>query len=80
MKTVMTAELIKNFDKIMDIVRHGEEVAIFEGKKEKKNIAVLVPFVKYDRTLKRELGILENRASFSLKEDFKITDEQLISP
>ena len=79
MKTLMTGEFKEKFFEVLEIVKHGEEVTIKSGKKE-ENIAVLVPFEKYiGKQKKRKLGILESKASFSLKEDFEITDEELLS-
>lgn len=77
MKTIMVGELKKNLTKVLAIINEGEEVTISSGNKKKKNIAVLVPFDKYTGKNKRRLGILEKKASFSLREDFKITDEEL---
>jgi antitoxin (DNA-binding transcriptional repressor) of toxin-antitoxin stability system len=79
MKTMNVGELKENFTKMLDIINQGEEITISSGNKKKKYIAVLVPFNKYTGKHKRQLGILEKKASFSLKKDFKITDEELLS-
>ncbi len=79
MKTLMVGEFEKNFSKVLEIIEQGEEITIRSDNK-KENIAVLIPFDKYTGThKKRKLGILESKASFSLKKDFKITDEELLS-
>jgi len=79
MKTLMVDEFKENFSKVLEIIKEGEEVTI-SSDKEKENIAVLIPFGKYiGSRKKRRLGILESKASFSLKEDFKMTDEELLS-
>jgi len=79
MKTLMMGEFKEKFSEVLEIVKHGEEVTIKSDKKE-QNIAVLVPFEKYTRNhKKRKPGILESKASFSLKDDFEITDEELLS-
>lgn len=75
----MTGEFKEKFFEVLEIIKQGEEVAIKSDKKE-ENIAVLVPFEKYTgKQKKRKLGILESKASFSLKKDFEITDEELLS-
>lgn len=79
MKTISAGDLKENFTKVMDIIKRGEEIKISTDKKKKKYIAVMVPFDKYTGKQKRQLGILEKKASFSLKEDFKITDEELLN-
>ena len=78
MKTIKIAEASKNFSHVMDIVRNGEEVTISDGQ-EKEKIAILIPFSKYVKYRERKLGILENKASFTLKDDFKISDEDFLS-
>lgn len=79
MKTLMIDEFKENFSYVLEIIKQGEEVTISSDKK-KENIAVLVPFDKYIGSRKiRKLGILESKASFSLKEDFKMTDEELLA-
>jgi prevent-host-death family protein len=78
MKTLSVGEFKKSFSEVIKEVRRGEEVAVSFGKK-KERIAVLIPFEKYRRGKKRKLGILEAKASFSIKKDFEITDEELLS-
>ncbi len=79
MKTLMVDEFKKNISEVLEIIKQGEEVTISSGR-EKENIAVLVPFNMYIRGhKKRKLGILESRASYSLKEDFEMSDEELLS-
>ena len=75
----MMSEFKETFSDVIEIVKQGEEVTIKSDKQE-ENIAVLVPFKKYSRdNNQRKLGILETKASFSLKEDFEIGDEELLS-
>lgn len=78
MKALMVGEFRRNFSKVLDIVKRGEEIIIRTGRK-KENIAVLVPFEKYTGARQRKLGILENKASFTIRDDFKITDEELLN-
>jgi prevent-host-death family protein len=78
MKSLMVGEFRRNFSKVLDIVKQGEEIIIRTGRK-KENIAVLVPFEKYTGNRQRKLGILENKASFNIKDDFKITAEELLN-
>jgi prevent-host-death family protein len=78
MKTLSVGEFKKSFSEVIKEVRRGEEVAVSFGKK-KERIAVLIPFEKYRRAKKRKLGILEAKASFSIKKGFEITDEELLS-
>jgi len=78
MKTLQVGELKTNFSQILDDIKKGEEITISFGKKKEK-IAVIVPYNKYKKNIHRELGILEKKASFSLKKNFKISDEELLN-
>jgi hypothetical protein len=77
MRTLMVDELKKNFAGVMKYIEQGEDVALQYGNR-KQNIAVLIPFERYTARRKRKLGLLESKASFSIKEDFKMTDEELL--
>ncbi len=74
----MLDEFRRNFSEAIELIRRGEEVTIQSGRKH-KNIAVLVPFEKYTESHIRKLGILETKASFKMNEDFKISDEELLT-
>ena len=80
MKTLTVGEFKSKFSEVIDIIRKGGEIAVSFGKRKEK-IAVLVPYDKYKsrRSNKRKLGILESKASFHLKDDFKMTDKDLLS-
>ncbi len=77
MKTLQVGEFKRKFSDVLDKIRKGEEITITFGKKKEK-IAVLVPYYLYKRTHKRKIGILDNKASYSISNDFKITDEELL--
>ena len=84
MKTLTVGEFKSKFSEVIDIIKKGGEIAVSFGKMKEK-IAVLVPVLvsddkyKYRRSNKRKLGILESKASFHLKDDFKMTDKDLLS-
>jgi len=70
----MMGEFKKKFSEVIEIVKQGEEITI-KSDNLHEDIAVLIPFEKYNGILKRrKLGILESKASFSLKKGFEITD------
>ncbi len=54
------------------------ELSIVYMKTLQEKIAVLVPFDKYIKKNKRKLGMLEKRASFHMKKDFEISDEEFL--
>ncbi|PKL16043.1 MAG: type II toxin-antitoxin system prevent-host-death family antitoxin [Spirochaetae bacterium HGW-Spirochaetae-5] len=78
MKTLQVGEFKRNFSEILDTVRDGEEVTITYGKKKEK-VAILIPYEKYHKKFKRKLGLLADKASCRINEDFEISDEDLLS-
>ncbi|MCK4798944.1 MAG: type II toxin-antitoxin system prevent-host-death family antitoxin [Spirochaetes bacterium] len=77
MKTLTISKLKANFSKILEDVKRGEEIIVEFGKQHEKLI-VIIPYKKY-RKKKRRIGILKDKASYKIKDDFKITDEEILS-
>lgn len=78
MKVLQVGELKANFSKIIDEVKHGEEVTVSYGKKHEK-VAVIIPYSKYVKKVKRKLGILQKKASYTITDKFKLTDEEFLN-
>jgi antitoxin (DNA-binding transcriptional repressor) of toxin-antitoxin stability system len=78
MQTMTVGHFKSHFSQVLDFVQQGEDVVISYGKKKAK-IAVLVPFDRYEGKPKRVLGLLSGKASFSMSDDFKISDDDLLS-
>lgn len=78
MQTMTVGEVKAHFSEVLDIVQKGEDVVISFGKRKEK-IAVLVPFSHYQGKPKRNLGLLEGKASFTMKDDYSISDEELLA-
>jgi len=74
MKILQVGEFKSRFSEVIENIRKGEEVTIAFGKKKEK-IAVLIPYSKYMKKANRKIGLLENKASFTLSSDFKVSDE-----
>ena len=77
MQTMTVGEVKAHFSEVLEMVQSGEDVVISFGKKKEK-IAVLVPFSHYQGKPQRRLGLLAGKATFSLREDFAIPDEELL--
>ena len=77
MKTLQVGKFKSKFSEILKDVSQGEDVAVTYGKKKEK-IAVLVSFDKYKKKNKRKLGLLKNKASFKINDDFEINDNELL--
>ena len=78
MKTLQTAEAKTHFSSIMKDIQAGNEVAITYGRK-KETVAVIIPYEKWKKSQKRELGTLEGKVSVKFADDFAMTDEELIN-
>ena len=66
------------FSEVLEQVLQGNSVGITYGKNKKK-VAALVPYKKYMSDKKIKLGIIEGKASFKIKEGFKMTEEEFLS-
>lgn len=77
MKTFQSAEAKAHFSSILKDVEAGNEVAITNGKK-KQVIAIIIPYKKWKKNQKIQLGTLEGKMSVSFSDDFSMTDEELI--
>jgi antitoxin (DNA-binding transcriptional repressor) of toxin-antitoxin stability system len=78
MKSLPVGELKAQFSEVLEKVQQGESFGILYGKK-KKPIAKIVPFDEPKKKKKRKLGILKGKAKVIFADDFKMTDEELIS-
>ena len=78
MKNLQVAELKTHFSEILEEVKNGAEITISYGRKKEK-IAVIIPYSKYRKNVKRKLGILENKASYKMDKNFKFTDEEFLN-
>ena len=78
MKVMQLAEAKTHFSSVIKDVEAGDEVAIAYGKK-KQTVAVIIPYEKWIKTRKRQLGTLEGKMTVTFSEDFKMTDEELLN-
>lgn len=77
MQTMTVGEVKAHFSEVLEMVQKGEDVVISFGKKKEK-IAVLVPFSHYQGKPARRLGLLEGKASFAVKGDLALSDDELL--
>jgi prevent-host-death family protein len=78
MKTLQSTEAKSHFSSILKDVEAGNEVAIAYGRK-KKTIAVIIPYEKWKKSQKRQLGTLEGKMSVKFATNFSMTDEELVN-
>jgi hypothetical protein len=79
MKSVQVGVFKSEFSDILQQVKeHGQSFVIEYGKNHKK-VAMLVPYQESLETqAPRQFGILKNRGSFTIENDFEMTDDELI--
>ncbi len=77
MKNLPVAEVRSKFSSLLKDVAAGEEIAITFGRR-KELIAVIVPINEYKKIKARRLGTLEGKATVSFRDDWEITDEELV--
>lgn len=78
MKALTKNEVTDNIFRILELVKNGEDILI-KGDHSKENFAVIIPYKKYKIKKDRQLGILKGKASYKLKDNFKITEEELLT-
>jgi antitoxin (DNA-binding transcriptional repressor) of toxin-antitoxin stability system len=75
MKALTVAEVKNRFSEILIQVKNGENVKILYGKA-KKPVAMIVPIP--DMNIPREIGILDGKATFRIKGNGKISEEEFL--
>lgn len=74
MKILAVGEFKTHFSEVLDDVRHGEEFVVCYGRKKEK-VAVVIPYEKYMKQ-PVQLGVMEGAATYRVRDDFKMTDEE----
>jgi prevent-host-death family protein len=77
MKTLPLAEVKTHFSSLIKEVESGDEIGISFGRK-KETIAVIMPINEYRKINARKLGTLEGKVKVEFKDDWAMTDEELI--
>jgi len=78
MKTLQSAKAKTHFSLVLKDIEAGNEVAITSGKKN-RTVAVIIPYEKWKKNQKRQLGTLEGKMSVEFASDFAMTDEELVN-
>ena len=77
MRLMTIGELKSRFSEVLEHVKRGETIVICYGKRKEK-IAAIIPYRQLTPKGERPLGLLQGRASYRLREDFAISDEELL--
>ena len=78
MKSIAVGEFKALFSSVIKELQGGHPITITYGKKRTK-LAVLVPYDQYVKAAKRQIGVLQGKASFTMHDDFKLTDEAFLT-
>ena len=78
MQTLTIGELKARFSEVLGRLRQGQEIVISYGKKREK-VAVLVPYSRYSAKPERKLGLFKDRDHCVIHEDFKLSDEEMLT-
>lgn len=76
MKMVTVAEFKANLSSITEDVKSGQEYVVTRGRKKEKVFKVSP--IKKTGKKKREIGILDGKASVEFADDFKMTIEEFL--
>ena len=72
MKAISLSYAQANFHTIVREIASGYEYTITQGEREEA-LAVIIPYEKWQKTKKRQLGTLQNKGSVVFEPDFQIT-------
>jgi antitoxin (DNA-binding transcriptional repressor) of toxin-antitoxin stability system len=75
MKAMTVGEVKTHFPELLSEVKKGKKIKILYGKS-KKPVAMLVPLEDIPES--REIGLLDGKASFSMRGDGKISVEEFL--
>ena len=78
MNLLPVGEFKAKFSQVLQKVQQGASFGITYGK-DKKKVAVVIPYQKHLKQARPVIGLLEGKASFKLHPGFKITDEEFFS-
>lgn len=77
MQTIQVGQLKHELSTILEMVKGGQEFTVEFGRKHQP-IAVIIPYAQYKNDTPRAFGLLENKGTFKMKDDFEMSDEVLV--
>ncbi len=79
MKSIQIGKLKSEFSSVLkEVEQKGESFVVEYGKKHKK-IALIIPYSEaYANKTTRQFGIMEGKGSYKMKNDFELSDEELL--
>ncbi len=77
MKTLPVGEVKAQLSEILEKVKQGESFGILYGKK-KRPIAMIVPYLDFEKKKERKIGILDGKVKVTFADNFKMTEEEFL--
>jgi len=79
MQSIQVAQLKSNFSDILKTIKNDGEKFIIEYGKQHEKIAIIIPYEpNLELENQREFGLYKNKGSFTIKDDFNMSDEELL--
>lgn len=79
MQSIQIAQLKAQFSDILKTIKNDGEKYIIEYGKKHEKIAMIIPYNKHlEMEDKREFGLCKGKGSFQIKEEFAISEEELL--
>ncbi len=79
MNYIQIGTLKSDFSAIIQSVRENGERFVVEYGKRHKKVAMIIPYdEKLEKQEGRKFGILQNRATFKMRDGFEMSDEELL--
>ncbi len=78
MQTLTIGELKASFSEVLKKLKSGQEIVISYGKKREK-VAVIIPYSAYASKPERRLGLLKDKAGYMIRDDFEISEKEMLA-
>ena len=79
MESIQVGQFKTDFSTILQNIQNSGESYVIEYGKKHKKVAMIIPYDKrLEDSAERTFGLLEEKGSFYMKEDFAMTDEELL--
>jgi len=79
MESIQVGEFKTNFSSIIQEIQDSGKKYIIEYGKKHKKVAMIIPYDKHlEEKHVRKFGLLEDRGSFHMRDDYSMSDEELL--
>lgn len=79
MQSIQVAQLKSNFSDVLKTIKNDGEKFIVEYGKQHEKVAMLIPYNKnIEKEDQRIFGLCKGKGNFAFKDDFSISDEELL--